>query len=167
MKRSDISSALQEMAEAVGVPMGGVRQKWYVEPRAQWPDKAIVQALAMAKLECRFFPSFAELLELSGLKPESTEEEAERIWYELRSWKSDLMTMPIGPETKKVVRAMGGRGAHAGAFGLWDANQEAAKRKEFIGRYRSLQSSAALVSLDLPQTTHNTAQAILNKATNG
>lgn len=140
MEKLAITTALRELAGAFGAPMGEVRLKWYLEPMSHWPDEAVVRAFSLAKQQSKFFPSYAELLEFSGLKPLTTKEKAEQEWYRIRAWRGDILKMPLHGIGLTVVKEMGGRGVFPTCFGNWDGQQEAFKMKEFIHRYVALYS---------------------------
>lgn len=160
MKPSLLTRKLTDLGIFFGIDVSEPRLAMYVECLMPLPDSAIEQAIYNAKYQCRFFPSFAELLEFSGQKAVSPTEEAEQAWYAIRAWKKPLKDMPLEGPALEVVKKMGGRGVHPTAFGQWPTDREDFKRKEFIRLYAEMR--AARMD-ETPQISHQAVRDSQNR----
>lgn len=125
-----ILSSLHRLALSLGKDLSEERVMLYLYDLQELPLDRLLPALGLH--EYNYFPSLREIRNKAGVQAPTFLEQAEHAWDWLRSNQTDLFLLELDPTTKKVVRAMGGRGKYGGAFGMWEAREEGFKLREFL-----------------------------------
>ncbi|MGB0911036.1 MAG: hypothetical protein ACPGYT_11795 [Nitrospirales bacterium] len=68
MNQQSLIRKLAELGTFFGIEFSEPRMLMYAEEMQEWSDELVDLAIAKAKHHCKFFPSFAGLLELTGAK---------------------------------------------------------------------------------------------------
>jgi hypothetical protein len=147
MSRASLIRDLGLLADWFGVNLTETRMVGYCErfARKNIDEQRVRVAIERAKDACRFFPSFAELLDLAGA---STAQDGEKAWNALMCYEGALKDMPLYGKTLAIVKAMGGRGSTPTSFRCWSPGQEEPKRKEFLRRWKDEENPSGSPQLE-------------------
>ena len=96
------------LAETFRQKLSEVAIKLYVRGLRDLTDQQVVAAVDVAIQRSKYFPSCAELLEMSGAAPPNPAEEAELAWAELDQALNNGSTGPLSDRIKRCVEQMGG-----------------------------------------------------------